>query len=170
MFCGPVWGSLSLFEKQKIVTQVTRYPLTAFQLRFDQAGSLYLSHSTQTSDPYYVSPIVTATFFQLEDGRCCILTHTWQTVFNSFRPFSHATDWLSHSLRAEIYISKSTHDHTFDTNAALGNMEAAVRLCSFYPGENPVIHHMKSPHKPFSFRFDYMSLKNIMVRFVVACS
>jgi len=84
------------------------------------------------------------------------------------RPFSNATDWLSQYMRSENFILKCTRDHTFDANAANTNMDAAVRLCSCYPGENPVIWDMKSPHKPFSFRFGDISWKNVMVCFLTA--
>jgi hypothetical protein len=160
-----LWDNLSLSDKKKIVTQVARHLLAAFQLRFDQAGSLYLSHSTHASNPYYVGPIVTSTFFQVEDGLPVYSDRHVADGIQKFRgPFSNTADWLSHSLRAEIFAVKSTRDHEFDANAALANMDDAVRLCSIYPGDNPVIPLMKFPHMPFSFRFDDISLKNIMVR------
>ena len=159
-----MWYALSLSDKKKFVTQVARHLLAAFQPRFDQAGSLYLAHSTDTPNPYYVGPIVTSTFFEVEDGLPVYSDPRVGEGIQRFRgPFNNTADWLSHSLRAEIFALKSTHDHKFDTDAALGNMDAAVRLCSVYPGDNPVIPYMASPHKPFSFRFDDISLKNIMV-------
>ncbi|KIM73699.1 hypothetical protein PILCRDRAFT_828925 [Piloderma croceum F 1598] len=147
-----LWDNLSLSDKKKIVTQVAQHLLAAFQLQFDQAGSLYLSHAAHTSNPYYVGPIVTSTFFQVEDG--LLVYSDWHVAdgIQKFRgPFSNTADWLSHSLRAEIFALKSTHDHEFDANAALANMDDAV------------IPLMKSPHMPFSFRFDDISLKNIMI-------
>jgi hypothetical protein len=160
-----MWDTLSLLNKTKIVIQVARHLLAAFQLRFDKAGSLYLSQSEQASNPYYVGPIITTTFFQVEDGLPVYSDRYIAEGIQSFRgPFSNTATWLSHSLRAEIFVLKSTHNHEFDANIALSNMEAAVRLCSIYPGEHPVIPHIKTPQQPFSFRFDDISLRNIMVR------
>jgi len=110
-----------------------------------------------------VGPIVTG--FQDEDGLPMYSDpHVADGIQNFRGPFSNTADWLSHSLRAEIFTLKSMSDHGFDANAALANMDDAVRLCSVYPGNNPVIPLTKSPHMPFSFKFDDISLKNIMVR------
>ena len=154
-----MWGGLSLTERRKIVTQVAQYLLVAFEARFDQAGSLYLSHSIDTpGDPFYVGPIVSDSFLEYSNRSVAEGT-------NKFRgPFSNATDWLSCSLRTKIFALKSKGENYFDANAALTNMDAAVRLCSVYPGDNPVIPQIKSPDKPFSFRFADVSLENIMVR------
>jgi len=147
-------------DKEKIVTQVVQYLLAAFQARFDQAGSLYLS---DTPNPFHVGPIVSHKFL---DGP--LMVYSGQYVaegIEKFRgPFSNTADWLSCSVRAEIFALKSECVTSFDANVALANMDAAVRLCSVYPGDNPVIPHTMLPHKPFSFGFADVSLKNIMVR------
>jgi hypothetical protein len=156
-----VWDSLSLLDKKKIVTQVAQYLLAMFQLRFNQAGSLYLSPS---ANPYYVGPIIATKFFQIENGLPVYSDPRVTDGLQRFRgPFSHAADWLSHTLRAEMFVLESTDNHTFDVNTAMANMDAAVRLCSVYPGEKPVVRNMKSPQMPFSFRFDDISLNNFMV-------
>jgi len=77
---------------------------------------------------------------------------------------------LSASSNFRFEIRKLEHSIGFDANAALTNMDAAVRLCSIYPGNNPVIPQIKSPQEPFSFKFDDISLKDIMVHFWVLCS
>ena len=157
-----MWSKLSHPDKETIVTQVVRYLVAAFQARFNQAGSLYLSHLIDTPDSFHVGPIVSHKFL---DGP---LAHSGQRVaegIEKFRgPFSNTADWLSCSLQAEIFALRSECVDYFDANAALANMDAAVRLCSVYPGDNPVIPHIMSPHKPFSFMFNDLSLKHIMVR------
>jgi hypothetical protein len=118
-----------------------------------------------------VGPIVTGTFFQVQDGLPVYSDRHVADSIQKFRgPFNNTADWQSHSLRAEIFAVKSTRDHEFDANAALANMDDAVRLCSVYPGDNPVIPLMKFPHMSFSFRFDDISLRNIMVRSWILCS
>jgi hypothetical protein len=118
-----------------------------------------------------VGPIITGTFIQIEDGLPIYSDRNVAEGIQRFRgPFSDTADWLSHSLRAEIFAFESTRDHKFDASAARTNMTAAVRLCSVYPGENSVIPDMKSPHMPFSFRFEDISLNNIMVRRLILCS
>ncbi len=162
-----MWLRLSHPDKEKIVTQVAWYLLAAFQSRFDQAGSLYLSHLIDAPNLFNVGPIVSSKFLYELLVRCSGVAE----CINKFRgPFSNTADWLSCSLRAEISALKLKRDDYFDVNAALANMGAAVRLCSIYPGDNPVIPHITSPHKPFSFRFADISLKNIMVRSRFLCS
>jgi hypothetical protein len=136
-------GTLSLLDKKNIVKQVARHLLAAFQLRFDQAGSLYLSYS---SNPYCA-----IMFFEVEyDGSSVYSDPHVAEGIQKFRgPFSNATTWLSHSLRAHIFALKATRDHIFDADTALSNMKAAVRLCSIYPGEHPIIPHIKSPRRLF---------------------
>jgi len=80
-----------------------------------------------------------------------ILTDAWLRALRNFE---------AHSA-----IQQMGYDHKFDASAALANMGTAVRLCSVYPGDNAVV-----PHKPFSSRFDDLSLRNIMVRSWVLCS
>jgi hypothetical protein len=106
-----------------------------------------------------VGPIVAGAFFYLDDGMPVHSDRHVGAGIQKFRsPFTETAAW------------QATRDHKFDANAALANMDAAVRLCSIYPGEHPVIPHPKSPQKPFSFRFDDISLKNIMVCYSIVCS
>jgi len=94
------------------------------------------------------------------------LTHMWQTVFRRFESHSAMRLRGYHILRQRRF---STRDHNFDANAALANMDAVVRLCSTYPGDNPVIPHVNSPHKPFSFRFDDISKRVSAAERVASC-
>ena len=77
-------------------------------------------------------------------GFWCILANVWLRGVKKFRgPFSNTTDWLSCSLRAEIFALKLKWDDYFDSNAGLTNMDAAVWFCSnYYPDDNPVIPHV----------------------------
>jgi len=91
-----MWYRLSDSGKEKIVTQVAQYLLAAFQARFDEAGSLYVSHSIDTPNPFYVGPILSRGFLH------GLLVHSGPHVAEGIKkfqgPFSNATDWLSRSL------------------------------------------------------------------------
>jgi hypothetical protein len=83
-----MWDTLLLKNKDKIIKQVVQHLLAAFQLRFDRAGSLYLAHSTNTQTLYFVGPIITSTFFQVQDG---LLLYSDQMVFRGFE--DHSAIW-----------------------------------------------------------------------------
>ena len=71
-----VWSSLSLLEKKKIVTQIARHLLAAFQLRFDHEDSLYLSHYTMLIRIIWAQSLLTHFFNSRMDYRY-ILIHTF---------------------------------------------------------------------------------------------
>ncbi|KAI5992535.1 hypothetical protein EDD15DRAFT_2388290 [Pisolithus albus] len=60
------WHALSTSAKEHTVSQVTQYLKAMFALRFDRAGSLYLS--SPSKDDVYVGPIVSLPFFRTVDG------------------------------------------------------------------------------------------------------
>jgi len=73
-----MWSILSLLDK-KIIIRVARYLFAAFQARFDQAGFLYLSRSTDTPNPFpLVHPL------RLRMGFRCILTNAWLRALRNF--------------------------------------------------------------------------------------
>jgi hypothetical protein len=81
--------------KERVVTQVARQLLAAFQQRFDETGSLYLSRLQRTTNRFFVGTIVSSTFFQLEDGLPVYPDPHVADGLQPFRgPFSNGADIL----------------------------------------------------------------------------
>jgi aminoglycoside phosphotransferase (APT) family kinase protein len=61
------WETLSMDVKERVVTQVADYLMEMFALRFDRAGSLYLSSTSESN--IVVGPIVSTPFYDLSRHR-----------------------------------------------------------------------------------------------------
>lgn len=152
-----------------MVAQVAHHLMSIFELRFIMAGSLYIASNSQ----YFVGPIVDPKYFKAIDGRPVYTDDRMPQSLYRFRgPFTNASDWLSSSMKAEIFALSSTpapsppriEEHRpHDSFLAVKIMNLAVRLCSKYPGNQPVVSNPAVSHEPFSFMFDDFSLSNIMV-------
>jgi hypothetical protein len=164
-----VWDDLSLLTKVYVTTQVARHLMSISELRFAHAGSLYLSPNGSST----VGLIVHAKYFKTMDGMPVYTDARAQHKLHQFRgPFSNTADWLSSPMKAEIFALSSTpppspscvgEHRPDDSSLALKSMNKAVRLCSEYPGNNPVISTTWVSTEPFSFMFDDFSLSNFMV-------
>ena len=164
-----IWDNLTWEAKEKVVTQAVYHLLSIFELRFTMAGSLYLS----SNGKYVVGPIVDPKYFKAIDGDPVYTdTRVQQSLYRFRGPFSNTTDWLSSSIKAEIFALSSTpwpfpprvgEHRPLDSSLASTNMNLAVKLCSKYPGNQPVIRNATVSQEPFSFILDDFSLSNIMV-------
>ena len=171
------WETISMIVKERVVSQVADHLMAIFALRFDCAGSLYLSPHSKSA--IIVGPIVSTPFYRALDGvvripdadatSCCELIR--------FRgPFSNASDYLQSFLLAELHfllhhrsIALSEFDGE-DEEAAEIHLEQgtrvlqkALKLCCFYPGDIRIHGQEATPIKPFSLRLDDFRLSNIMV-------
>ncbi|KIK34445.1 hypothetical protein CY34DRAFT_812902 [Suillus luteus UH-Slu-Lm8-n1] len=94
------WGDLPEDVKKTVVSQVARYFLEIFSLRFESAGSLYLS---PLSPQFLIGPIIRAPFYRALDGVVRVSDAPIPTIVDPNRgPFSTVTEYLSSNLRAEL--------------------------------------------------------------------
>jgi hypothetical protein len=98
-------GNFTWEAKEKVVAQVARDLTGIFELRFTTAGLLSLSSDQE----YVVGSIVVPKYFEIMDGRPAYTNSFVQQSLHQFRGlFSNATDWLSSSMKAEMFASSST--------------------------------------------------------------
>jgi hypothetical protein len=170
------WGDLSEEVKKTVVSQVARYFLEIFSLRFESAGSLYLS---PLSPQFLIGPIIGTPFYRALDGVVRVPDAPISKNVDPNRgPFSTVTEYLSSNLRAELeFISNHrsvvlSELHECDpTRLAESRLELgervirkAIELCSTYPGDMLIPANITTPQRPFSLKFDDFRLSNIMVR------
>ncbi|KAG2131956.1 hypothetical protein BD769DRAFT_1354918 [Suillus cothurnatus] len=94
------WENLSEEVKKIVVSQVARYFLEIFSLRFESAGSLYLS---PLSPLFLVGPIISTPFYRALDGVVRVPDAPISNNVDPNRgPFSTVTEYLSSNLRAEL--------------------------------------------------------------------
>jgi hypothetical protein len=142
------WETLSTDVKERVVSEVAEHLIAIFALRFDHAGSLYLSSSSEND--YVVGPIVSTPFYRAIDGvvRVRDAEAASMSELSSFRgPFSDTSDYLQSFLHAELHflshhrsIALSELDGE-DNEVALRLLERgertirnALELCTIYPG------------------------------------
>jgi hypothetical protein len=95
-----VWGDLPEEVKKTVVSQIARYSLEIFSLRFESTGSLYLS---PLSPQFLIGPIIRAPFYRALDGVVRVPDAPIPTIADPKRgPFSTVTQYLSSNLRAEL--------------------------------------------------------------------
>ncbi|KAI5992533.1 kinase-like domain-containing protein [Pisolithus albus] len=172
-----IWDTLSMSAKERTVSQVAEYLKAMFALRFDRAGSLYLSSPSE--DDVYVGPIVSVPFFRASDGiiRVPDADPPSYTELSQYRgPFSNATEYLQSFLRAELHIisryrstvlaeMKEADEEVAASRLELGErgIRKALELCSVYPGNHQPGGPISTPEKPFSLCLDDFRLSNIMI-------
>lgn len=165
-----VLESLSPNAVKRLTAEVARYSYAMFEHRFEQAGSLYLS---STSDKFFVGPIISTPFYRALDGFVRIDNATLLSALSRFRgPFGTVSDYLSSWIRAELYILSQNHSTLL--SELDGNREGLQRgqrilekveeLCAIYPGDIPVYDGATAPVQRFSLKLDDFRLSNIMVR------
>ena len=156
--------------KKRVVLQVAEYLMAMFALRFEKAGSLYIS-----SNEVIVGPIISTPFYRALDG-VVRLPQGLSPDGTHRGPFSTTTEYLQSFIHAELqFISQhySIALQEFDEEneeLAIHRLEDGQRilrktlgLCAVYPG-NIQIHDPENPSpKPFSLRLDDFRLSNIMV-------
>ncbi|KAI6109429.1 hypothetical protein EDD16DRAFT_1522470 [Pisolithus croceorrhizus] len=163
--------------KERTVSQVTEYLKAMFALRFDRAGSLYLS--SPSKDDVYVGPIVSIPFFSAVDDviRVPDADPPSHIELSQYRgPFSNTTEYLQSFLRAELYILSHYHatvlseleeedEETAASRLELGErvLRKALELCSVYPGNDQPGGPISTPTQPFSLNLDDFRLSNIMI-------
>lgn len=165
--------------KESVVSQVADYLMTIFALRFDSAGSLYLSSSSENG--VTVGPVISTPFYRAANGvvrrRDADATSTIEELSHLRGPFSNTSDYLQSSLLAELHFISHHRSVTLsklggeeDEEAAITRLEQgervlrkALELCSVYPGNNQIHGQETTPIKPFSLRLDDFRLSNIMV-------
>ncbi|KAI6152859.1 hypothetical protein EDD17DRAFT_1634196 [Pisolithus thermaeus] len=171
------WDTLSMSAKERTVSQVTEYLKAMFALRFDRAGSLYLS--SPSKDDVYVGPIVSIPFFSAVDDviRVPDADPPSHIELSQYRgPFSNTTEYLQSFLRAELYILSHYHatvlseleeedEETAASRLELGErvLRKALELCSVYPGNDQPGGPISTPTQPFSLNLDDFRLSNIMI-------
>ncbi len=173
------WDTLSLDVKELMVSQVADHLMEIFTLRFDCAGSLYLS--AQDESGFVVGPIVSTPFFHAIDGVVRAPESDADVELSGFRgPFTKTSDYLQSSPLTELHfiahhrsialseLSENHGDETKDATALLEQGERALRkvleLCLVYPASDlPIQGQDATPLKPFSLRLDDFRLSNIMV-------
>ncbi len=90
------WDTLSLDVKELMVSQVADHLMEIFTLRFDCAGSLYLS--AQDKSGFVVGPIVSTPFFCTIDGVVCTPESDADVELSCFHgPFTKTSDYLQSS-------------------------------------------------------------------------
>ncbi|KAI6102360.1 kinase-like domain-containing protein [Pisolithus croceorrhizus] len=172
------WDTLSMSAKERTVSQVTEYLKAMFALRFDRAGSLYLS--SPSKDDVYVGPIVSIPFFSAIDGvvRVPDADPPSHIELSQYRgPFSNTTEYLQSFLRAELHIlsqhrstvlselEEEADEETAASRLELGErvLRKALELCSVYPGNDQPGGPISTPTQPFSLNLDDFRLSNIMI-------
>lgn len=156
-----VWESLAMHVKERVVLQVAEYLMAMFALRFETAGSLYIS-----SDEVVVGPIISTPFYRALDG--VVRLPQGLSPDDTHRgPFSTTTEYLQSYTHAELQFISQHYSIALqeldgeNEELAIRHLEDAQRilqktldLCAVYPG-NIQIHdpENRSP-KPFSLRLD----------------
>jgi hypothetical protein len=173
------WETLPTAVKERVVSQVADHVMAMFALRFDRAGSLYLSSTSESG--FVVGPIVSLPFYRALDG-CVRVPDAGTTPYTSelFRlrgPFSNTSDYLQSFARAELHFLSHHHSIALsaldedDDQVAVNHLENAERalqkglkLCTIYPGDILIHEQTTASKEPFSLRLDDFRLSNIMVR------
>jgi len=167
--------------KESVVSQVADYLMAIFALRFERAGSLYLSARSESG--FVVGPIVSTPFYRALDGvvRIPDADATSRAELFRFRgPFLNTSDYLQSFLLAELHFLLHHRSIALlefdgeDEEAAVIHLEQgkrvlqkALTLCLVYPGDFP-IHGQEA--RSFSLRLDDFRLSNIMVRLCALAS
>ena len=163
--------------KERVVSQVAEYLRAMLALRFESAGSLYLSSPSRNE--VYVGPIVSVPFYQAVDGVVRVPDAVLQmsSQLSQYRgPFSDTSDYLQSFLHAELHVlshhrpivlSELEEARAQEADSRLETGERAIRkaleLCTVYPGNIPPGGPITTPTEPFSLRLDDFRLSNIMV-------
>lgn len=147
--------------KERVVLEVAEHLMAMFALRFETAGSLYIS-----SDEIVVGPIVSTPFYRVIDG-VVRLPQGFSPDATLRGPFSTTTEYLQSSVHAELqFISqhRSIVLQEFDEEneeLAIHRLEDGQRilrktldLCAVYPGNNQIPDPENSSLMPFSLRLD----------------
>ena len=165
-----VLESLTRDAVKRLIAEVAMYSHEMFSHRFEQAGSLY---PTSTSDKFFVGPIIATPFYRALDGFVRIDNASLLSALSHFRgPFGTVSDYLSSWIRAELYIlsqNPSTILSELDGNRERIQrgqrvLEKVMELCAIYPGDIPVYEGETTPVQRFSLKLDDFRLSNIMVR------
>jgi hypothetical protein len=160
-----------MLAKVNLVKQLARHILDIFDLRFECAGSLYMS----APGKYHVGPLVDPVFYEVAAGKELFSSKShdpeerrvWKQLQEFRGPYVKATTWLAHRISAEIVVYKALHPLPMTGGAwtprhpsyCVEVMNEAVDLCQKYPGENPK--PVNDPEQPFSFMLGN-DLSNIM--------
>ncbi|KIK00510.1 hypothetical protein K443DRAFT_665055 [Laccaria amethystina LaAM-08-1] len=165
-----VWESLAMNLKERVVLQVAEYLMAMFALRFETAGSLYIS-----SDEVVVGPIISKPFYRALDG-VARLPQGLSPDDTHRGPFSTTTEYLQSFIHPELqFISQHRLIalQEFDgenEELAIHRLEDGQRilrktldLCAVYPGNIQIHDPENSSPKPFSLRLDDFRLSNIMI-------
>ncbi|KAG1763962.1 hypothetical protein EDD22DRAFT_473558 [Suillus occidentalis] len=169
------WEDLSEEVKKTVVSQVARYFLEIFSLRFESAGSLYLS---PLSPQFLVGPIISTPFYRAVDGVVRVPDAPISKNVNPNRgPFSTITEYLSSNLREELEFCSNHRSVVLselrecdpaqlaESRLELGErvLRKAIELCSVYPGDMLIPANIITPQKPFSLKLDDFRLSNVMI-------
>ncbi|KAG1758641.1 hypothetical protein EDD22DRAFT_909745 [Suillus occidentalis] len=153
------WGDLSEEVKKTVVSQVARYFLEIFSLRFESAGSLYLS---PLSPQFVIGPIISTPFYHALDGFVRVPDAPISKNVDPNRgPFSTVTEYLSSNLRTELEFISNHPESRLELGERV--MRKAIELCSTYPGDMLIPPNITTPRRPFSLKLDDFRLSNIMI-------
>jgi hypothetical protein len=171
------WDTLPMNVKERVVSHVAEHLRAMFALRFERAGSLYLSSPSRNE--VYVGPIVSTPFYRAVDGvvRTPDVVLQLSAQLSQYRgPFSNTSDYLQSFLHAELHVLSHYRPvvlselEEVDAQAADSRLETgervlrkALEMCTVYPGNNPPGGPISTPTQPFSLRLDDFRLSNIMV-------
>lgn len=163
-----VWDKLALSSKETLVRGVARSLLSLFDLRFSEAGSLYLLEDGSIK----VGPLVTTPFFRALDSEVRFPEEAPLDLSHLRGPFAHTTEYLSSAPKTELYILQHQRNAALqeldedEEKLAMGKrvLEKVLQLIEIYPGERGIAFSpITEAAKPFSFRLDDFRLSNIMV-------
>jgi len=123
----------------------------------DAIWSSWILYRSNASGRYNVGQSASLAFYKYEAGKQAYSDPSTLSRLTRFRgPFNRATDWLSQDLRIKGSLLNQTPSP--EMGHARNNIDAAIDLCSCYPGEHPVIQNIRTPNKPSTFLFDDNSL------------
>ena len=163
-----MWDILNKEAKEMLVHDVAVHLISLFGLRFSLAGSFFSPQGTVD-----LGPLVTTPFFHAPDGEVRFPQSAPLDLTKFRGPFTHTTDLLSSSPKAELHVIKHRRSELLqefkgnETLLELGKrvLEKVVQLVGVYPGEVDVgFSSGGNAALPFSIKLADFRLANVMVR------
>ncbi|KZS94262.1 hypothetical protein SISNIDRAFT_63460 [Sistotremastrum niveocremeum HHB9708] len=152
-----VWKTLAPFEQDLVVTQLARWVVETFKLRFDSIGSLYLK--PESPGEVIVGPIIEAPFYV--DGRAQLPLDRG--------PFSSAKAYLSACTQRELDASRVTlaqnmsegyqreyEEGRLNIERSMSLLQSLIDRCGGLDSDDPEF-------APFSLDLRELGLKNLTV-------
>ncbi|KDN37881.1 hypothetical protein RSAG8_09855, partial [Rhizoctonia solani AG-8 WAC10335] len=172
---GDRWESLPTETKLNVVKQVAEHLIILFSLRFEKAGSLYLSEDGNSSQ-FNTGPIVSLPFYRMVDGEVDHpnMPPDVHAALHALRgPFTYASEYLASFLKAMLLKANLLRRDVLglisseDPAKTLANAERvarlAVELCHSYSGDATILSSINTPDRPFTLLLDDFRLANLLI-------